>query len=89
MNVNTNRLMNVPAAKWTKGERELVRVVQGIVAAERAFGFEWAELFSELRAYHGLSLGEAIATAREDLSAAVERNELTDLDTLARESWQD
>lgn len=87
-NFNANRIANVAVAQWTKGEAQAVKLVQRLMSLDESFGFENVELFDYLRPYHGLTVGEAIAQIRTDISEAVERNETCDIDAMARE-YQD
>ena len=85
-NVNVTRLQFVSVAKWSNGERELVRHVSRLVQLDAVFGLPECELFDYLRPFHGMTVGEAIAQAKSDVLDAVERNANFDLDDMARES---
>lgn len=85
-NVNVTRLGFVSVAKWSNGERELVRHVSRLVELDAAFGLPECELFDYLRPYHGLTVGAAIAQAKSDVLDAIERNADCDIDDMARES---
>lgn len=85
-NINATRLQLVPVAKWSNGERELVRHVQRLLDLDTAFGLPECELFDYLRPFHGLTVGAAIAQAKSDVLDAIERNAGYDIDDMARES---
>ena len=85
-NFNANRIANVAVAQWSKGEAQAVKLVQRLISLDESFGFENVELFDYLRPYHGMAVGEAIATIRADIQDAVERNETHDIYAMARES---
>ena len=84
-NVNANRLAFVPVAKWSNGERELVRKVQRLIDLDVAFGLPECELFDYLRPFHGMPVGAAIAQADADILDAIDRNADYDIDDMARE----
>ena len=83
-NVNAARFQFVPVAKWSNGERELVKLVQRLLDLDTAFGLPESELFDYLRPFHGLAVGAAIAQAKSDVLDAIERNASFDIDDMAR-----
>lgn len=85
MNANATRIANVSAAKLGNGERELLRLVEAQVMLDVSFGVdaEQCQTFDYLRAYHGMSIGEAIREARIDVRLMAERNANTDLESAA------